>query len=1010
MNDQVREFVSRVFPWGETDGRFILTAGRSPEGRVRIEHESGYTTVNDALAGLDAILQRQPESNVYFTVSAQAAGQVRVKKNATNGETEERFRSKEGALRSKVFTLDVDVKAADQGNGKGYASTSEALEAFRDFLAATGLPFPTGLVMSGSGGFHGHWIAAQSMTQPVWQPIANKLSQSAKRFGLKCDTNCTVDVAHIYRLPGTGNFKGEEPREVYLATAMQPNDMDLAGFEAALDAYLTPVAPGATEPNNVISMQTGKPVTPAVTPAKGEAVPRAVRSMAKDCSFIGEGLTTEGRCYGSEPEWSAATMVAVFTEEGSEAAHLLAKGSPYYKAIDTDKKFNEKRTARANGAGWPSCHAIHQNGWAKCQTCPKFNPQADQQEHGAKQSPLHFGTPSMAAAVDRAQAADPEMPYSYERRGGIVGKVSQDEDGKLIFKAICGYPFENGQLYAGMVTALGFDTRIGPRTVHVTIPFTKLASEGMRTTLAEQDMILSFSQAKMVGEFLVAWVTQLQKVKAAVTGEALGWNTENGKVIGFSYNQVMWTPDGPRRTASPEPAIRVKYTPVGSIEPWQEVVKLLLADGRQCIAAIIAASFGAPLIKFMGYGGMLYSAWSTKSGIGKSVANDVALAVWAHPVRAKMQLSDTHNAMFQTMGQTGALPINWDELQDQSQDSKQLDNFIGIVRQITSGKDKSRLDANAKLKETASWNTLLIVTSNASLVQAAIGQSRVSPASMMRVFESEFTAGAPKSAQEKTAMARAVGKLTENYGRAGEVYAEYLGRNHEAIAAAVAKFQDDVAAQIVQGDDERYWAATIAAILAGAHFARAAGICDIPHKPLKEFLIGELAKLREERKEVEIDVDETTTIEGILAHYIRDNQRRHFIATDTMPVGQGKPAPVQILEPSDERYLETVSIQYAIGPEMLRMTVADFDRWLVLNRYTPGVIKKKLKTLFKATVHRAQIAAGTKYGLGREGCIDIPVAGTGLAETLGAQLSSEKVVYRTAAPRVTADEPETVGA
>jgi hypothetical protein len=154
---------------------------------------------------LEWVLSRPTTKDVYFCLSRQA------QTNKNDRGKVVAMRRQENALALKAIWLDIDVKPPP----KGYATLEEALDALAAFSKAAGLPPPSALVGSG-GGLHVYWISDKPLTPDEWRPYAEGLKAAAINFGLRCDTQCTVNAAQVLRVPGTFNHKTTPLRPVKL--------------------------------------------------------------------------------------------------------------------------------------------------------------------------------------------------------------------------------------------------------------------------------------------------------------------------------------------------------------------------------------------------------------------------------------------------------------------------------------------------------------------------------------------------------------------------------------------------------------------------------------------------------------------------------------------------------------------------------------------------------------------------------------------------------------------------
>lgn len=335
-------------------------------------------------------------------------------------------RSKQHAIFLKSVWLDIDVK----DDGKHYATLAEAVAALNQFVTSASQPVPSALVFSG-GGVHVYWISKTPLTTSDWRPFAEGLKAEAIRLGLKCDAALTTDEARILRVPGTFNNKEPVPRPVVLKHLG-----DLYDFPTDL-AHLPPVAPVAahtkiTAPTVMgapfdLSKFTGKAMCslmahldPQDSLAEGlnlrSDLPLEIAEIVKHCPHFADTMVTHGAGQ-SEPLWQLTLLGCTFLDGGRRWAHYVSKGYPTYSKAETDAKYDQKLTQRAQGnVGWPSCDAFESAGCKHCKTCPF---------HGKIKSPLNLANKATKQTENRnEQAAQPcsddKWPDGYSKAGTPV--------------------------------------------------------------------------------------------------------------------------------------------------------------------------------------------------------------------------------------------------------------------------------------------------------------------------------------------------------------------------------------------------------------------------------------------------------------------------------------------------------------------------------------------------------------------------------------------------------------
>lgn len=381
--DQARTYLSRVVPW--IIGAYInihwTTSKLAVSGRPYWCGRA-CTTVEEALIVIEWVMSKPAEfQNIYVCLSAQAECEVRQYKTGT-GSYRNAIRSARGATAFRSLFLDIDVKPADD---RAYPDTATAAAGLARFVSESGLPEPTLAVQSGTGGMHVYWVASRDLTPEEWQTMAFALAEAARRHGLKCDSQCTVDAARVLRVPGTLNWKTTPPTQVVLGLAsMQPGDYPVEEMQAALAPYMGAQVLAFGGVTGSVTRAPG--LNDEFTAGIAEVLERPVdiASVAEHCGFVKAALDTRGAAFNN-PLWNTTTLIATFggREKGRELAHAMASGHPDYSQASTDDLYDRKlREREEKNIGWPKCQTIENMGCGSCAGCPM-------KSQGL--SPLNFG-------------------------------------------------------------------------------------------------------------------------------------------------------------------------------------------------------------------------------------------------------------------------------------------------------------------------------------------------------------------------------------------------------------------------------------------------------------------------------------------------------------------------------------------------------------------------------------------------------------------------------------------
>jgi hypothetical protein len=964
-----QEYFAKVLPWPQDgdDPAYVnlhwSTEKLHPKTGKPFWSGRAVRSVKEAVSTVKWALSLSDVKDIYVCMSSQQEGLPKVSKAGHPYILP--IRSQANAVAFKSLFMDLDAKGKSKDS---YDTLAEAFAAFKQFLADVGLPSPNVIVKTG-GGFHVYWTFDRALRIDEWQPLANALAAAARAHGLKCDTGCTIDAARILRVPSTFNRKLAVDRPVVLAGGRTGGDYSLARLETALAPYVSLAltkSPAKSPP--------AFSVLPQLTPLTGgndlsagvelnAGPPIELKDVAKECAFINEAVTSGGKDFAN-PLWNLTTLISTFTSGERADAHLMAGGHADYDKATTDDLYDRKASDRkAKGLGWPACRTIHNNGFAGCPACPHFV---------ANRSPLAFGAtqlattlPATATALNGAQGNSiPDLPIGYSRRAdGVVCQILVNEDGTHSHEPICNYPMSTPSIQVYPIYTLNFSTVTeSGRTTQIVVPTGDLsAKDSMRRCLLKQGVALKEHESKRVMEFFMSWIEKLQQTKSMVVSSSpYGWSTDSkSNVEGFVYGGNLWMPTGDRAAANPDPVLARRYKPTGAVDPWVAAAKLITDQKRPALEAIIASAFAAPLVRFCHEPGVLMSTYSTASGIGKTSAMRIAQAVWGHPQRAMQGLDDTSNFVFGKIGQLQNLPLYWDELKSE-EDTKR---FVKIVFNLTKQKEKDRMTQNATMRESGSWQTLLVSASNDSIMNFVVQQTKQTAAGIYRLFEYEVPAPTSSVGQiDQADFSRVVGRLDDNYGHIGLQYARYLGSNHASIEKDVEAFYKAIGNEVNTVNEERYWRVMLACLLKGAEYANKLGFTNIDGHALKKFLFKVVDDLRNERNDAPVDLNNALNVSNVLAQFLNAHRSRHTLRTNRIHIGRGKPAKgtIAIKTISPDR-LEAIRVHIGEDDKMIRISKTYLQDWLGLNGYSPAAVTKAMIAEFGAVALQGRLCSGTEY-------------------------------------------------
>ena len=1001
MFDQAKAFLARVVSWpqdGETGYINLHWTIPNPKGHLPFWRGKPLTDVNGAINQLNYIVPRPETVGVYVCMSRQSQ-RIEKTSDRTGKTWYDAKRDAMFASHLKALWLDIDFK--------NYDSPDAAIAALTKFIADVGMKMPTMIVRSG-GGLHVYWCFGRALTREEWQPYANALAVATRHYGLDCDTQCTVNSAQVLRVPDTMNKKQEPHRPVRLAGTPRDFDYVFEHLVAPLAPFVGQMLPGLVQASGQLFEQ--DPHATIKRPhhyEEGEGLRQSIEDLTrpipfapivKECPFLQTAVMTGGRDM-AQPLWNLGVLLTTFTDLKQKAAHAISNGHADYDRNSTEQLYARKQAEReTRSLGWPSCRAINTAGFTGCTGC-KHWPEG--------KSPLAFDQPPAPAPVQPAPvvpgAAAQTLPAPTASALQAFGIVTQDDMPKgylrlndsMIVKQIIeqdpgggpptirNVPVGDKPIFSAAWIEKTSETRklhfqsqidIGHPVTWFNLETKDAGSQKMREYLQGQGFMIDPKDQEL-GRFFVAFISQLQQARRAISSVPYGWQDKNGGLDAFVYAGMMHRGPGlSSPSAGADNVTASQYTPTGNRGPWDQATTLVLGVDRPDLEAIVASSFAAPLVVFTGHKGMLMSAYSKESGIGKTTALKIAQAVWGHPTKGIQSLDDTQNSVMGKIGKIRSLPAYWDELKSEEATKK----FVMMAFQLSGGKEKSRMTQSANQKDPGSWQTMVVSGSNDSLLDVIGRQANTTTAGLVRIFEYKVQKAASNAAGQidPGVAQKMLGKLDTNYGVIGELYAQWLGANVAQIDADVTAMTTLTNQELNATTEERFWSSLVAVILLGSRYANQLGFCKINEVQLKQFMYATFYEMRYQTTARGVDMSKSTNVVAVMNDFLR-SVTESILTTDRIHMGAGKPikagtpGAVRILKPADLSRLRGVKVHIGQTDKTMRIVSSVFKDWLHKSAKSPTIIMEALKAQGNVKEIQARMAAGTEVATGRESLISI---------------------------------------
>lgn len=737
----------------------------------------------------------QQQRNVFFGVAKYRDGSGRKKSNV---------------LALKSFWLDIDcgpTKAAvneKTGRPGGYVDQATGLAALQKFAKHIGLPKP--IIVNSGRGLHVYWPLAQEVTPQEWEPVAARLRDLCLTHDLYVDP-VVFETARILRIPGTYNFKDNPATLVDVVTVGQPTDFDV--FRSILGVKAQP-APAIPAPSGRLTAL-GKLMQDSVS----KSFAKIMRRSAK-----GDGCAQLLDCYQnrdslSEARWFDALSVAKFCSDRDKAIHKLSEGHPDYDPAKTVQKI-------AHIEGPHNCATFERNNPGICSQCPHF---------GKIKNPITLGMEVKAASEDeyaKAQFVNEATgevetivippypaPFYWGENGGLWKKLPDPEaDPAFVY---------HRHLYVvkrmhdpALLDVLVMRLHLPNDGIReFIVPATKAFDKAeLRKVLSGYGVSCNQTQFNLICEYLVIAINQLQDdERAELMRTQFGWADNDSKfIIGdkeITADGVFYSPP-----SSATESIAAHLGAVGDYKKWQEVFNLYGTPGLEAHAFAALTAFGAPLLKFTGQSGAAINVIHPHSGTGKTTILHMCNSVWGHPKDLCSTQKDTDNARILKLGVHNNLPYCVDEITNMPGMA-----FSDLIYAMSNGKGKDRMEASGnKLRaNNTKWQTISLMSSNASFYEKLTGPKTTPDGEMMRMIEYKIDYTNVLDVNHAKAMFDH--QLMDNYGHAGALFADWLVRNKEEAEATVRSIQAKIDRELKLTQRERFWSALVAANITGGLIA-----------------------------------------------------------------------------------------------------------------------------------------------------------------------------------------------
>lgn len=877
-------------------------------------------------------------------------------------------READNVKQMRAFFMDLDCGVnLKTGKPKDFPDQYTAVLALKEFVKTNKLPRPF-LVSSGYG-VHVYWPLTAPVDFMTWLPVAEKLKALAKAQGFKADEAVTADAARVLRVPGTNNYKGDDPKLVTFFGVSDPVPVEFFDFTARLESVAVSLLPNMP----------AKRYSPSVTNSammdaligKREASFKTIMQKTiagKGCAQL--AYCIENRAELTEPMWRAALSIAKHCTDMPKAVKAVSQGHPDYDEDDAMAKADRIK-------GPYLCARFEEYNPGGCQGCPNWN---------KIKSPIVLGQQFTEASPEdnKVVVSDPDTPsvpprvyeiptypnpYFRGKDGGVFIRVI-DDDGEITERIVWHHDLYvvrrlNDPEQGEIVEMRHHLPRDGVRSFVVPL-YVVTSKEEFRKVLATNGVIAINKEVDAIMSFTQSMVKDLQiTTQADNAHRQFGWLPDfKGFVLG---DKVIY--EDRVDFNAPSAATRGMlefFEPEGTLDGWREAVNFYNRPGFELHQFITCVGFGSVLMKFLPINAALLHIWSKDSGFGKTHAQFAALSVWGNPGKLLLQERDTHNSRMNRADVMHSLPVCMDEITNiKPQDASDM------IYQITGGQQRNRLSStgNTERYRGDPWNLLFISSANCSLIDKVAMAKAMPKAEAQRVLEIETSKLFTEKADKRQTDAFST-SIQTNYGHAGILFVQYVMANLAETKLLVETLQQKIDAAAELGPENRFWSAAVATSLAAAVICKHLQLLDYDIPTLRNYIIKNILKANKS-----VSADMSLDPMDLITAYTYQNIGRILQIKSTIDRrGKGNDNGIDdLVTPDQQPKTADIVGRYETDLHVLFLLPAPFKAWLAEQQINYNSVLADLKAKYSAKKSKIRLTKGTKLRMNVVDTIEIPI-------------------------------------
>lgn len=844
----------------------------------------------------------------------------------------------------QVRSLFVDL---DCGPFKPYENQTSAIVALKEFCKSSGMPRP--FTVNSGGGVHAYWPFGTPVSREEWIPVATALKQLCETHDLHADPAVTADAARILRIPGTSNFKEEEPRSVkILGTGVISTFTDLKaliGEPVKLTASYIPRGEMDEVTKILVGNYQYRFEDILIKCDKNEGCPQIAYMVQEKAT-------------GNVPYnlWRAGLSIARYCEDAPTAFLKVSEGDPRF-SLETMES-----TIRGLKGGPYKCETIEGFNPKGCEGCihkgtiktpiviGRVSHEATEEEH------IVEDTPENVAQGHTQTYVIPKFPPPYFRgkNGGVYKRIIKEDDEIEVM-------VYHHDIY---VTRRLDDADIGEALVirlhlpkdgvrEFTVPLSVATSKDeLRKHLTTRGVTLIKTDEMMY--YLKAWTDQMQATgKADKARRQFGWTSESHESFVVGDKEI--TADGVEY--NPPSAATAQYYPIfqpkGTLEEWKNAVDFYNSPGMEMHQFTIGLAFGTVFTAFTPVNAALFHMFSQESGIGKTTTMYAGASIWGDPVRMSLKETDTHNSKMLRAEVYKDIFFPMDEMTNVG--PKEASD---LIYQMTSGTQKNRMSASVNQERLRGepWHLTGASTANASMMEKISVYKTLPAGEGMRLLEVcvKPVPGLLKVDTDKLSM-----QILNNYGHACVPFLQYILSDIDSIKALYRQVQEKLDKRYKFKHQDRFHSVTAANGIMGLMIAKKVGLINFNISNVVDWLGTVVTSMQDRVASLDIGA------EALISQYAAEKWGSMLRITSAADNRTSKNSGMEHLTIAEATPKGELMGRLEYDIDMLYLMIPPLKKWCSDRQINySGLIDSLRRGRTKAKVAKKRMAKGTRGDTG----------------------------------------------